>query len=511
MDTLPLELFDRICDFLAIDDLKNTLTVSRNFQHASERASGAFSQFDLTEDNANVFLDLYSGRRWGYLRLVRFRTHLPPYQADDDNKVELDVDGTEVSNQCRESFQELREKDEFFTKQILFLFTTLRTIEDQVSSGKLQLTIFTPVREVYACPHRKSSSWRLHLQDPEKLPELPSIHALCLNEGEIILPLQEAKCLQRVDLRMLIDMAVHLPSLEHLGCKLSAGSGWTGEIVGEAARQYLHDWAGPHRDSRHDFAKALESVTLPSTLRNAKLDFLFPLEFAERIDQREPVPNLASPAAHDPFSSSLRLLSHQLRKLELRVVADTTLFWPEDGAASFPYLESVCILFHMSSPSGGWYFKGPRGEGQDTKGSQITEASYPPLEDTPSDEEIDEYAEEGGFDISTCTCSLFRVVPNDEALVPFLTAFAKAASTMPAIKEACIWSPLAWDPYDVVDYDEIPEWNTTGWGIAYTGPNTLGFGCFPGQAVISESRQLWGMTGRWMPSDELRYLFQKIG
>ncbi|KAF2183381.1 hypothetical protein K469DRAFT_668401 [Zopfia rhizophila CBS 207.26] len=518
MANLPHELVDRICGLLTLDDLKNTVTVSRSFQYASERASGAYAEFDLTRDNAQAFLSLYSGRRWGYLRHVRFRTHIPPYEEDEnDEQDEPDGGGSRKTHRCRESLQELREKDELFTKQINFVFTTLRTIENNVSSGKLQLTIYTPVREVHACPHRKSISWRLHLQTPDILPELTSVHALCLDDETIIDPLEEDKSLLKVDLRILIDLAIKLPRLEFLGCKLSAGSGWTTELSTEAARHYTRDWAGPYRDTRHDFAKALETAALPSTLRQAQLNFLYPLSAAERIDQSQKVPNLVSPAAYDPFSSSLRLLSHQLRKLELKVVADATLFWPADGAASWPNLESICVLFHISSPSGRWYFEGPRGDGHDTKGFEVTSASYPPLEDTSDDEAWDEDIDENGLDTSTITTRRFRVQPNDEVLVPFLTAFAKAASSMPALKEACLWAPLTWDAGDVdgdEDYDttQIAKWlnRPLAWGITYVAPATFGFHPFPGQHY-SESRQLWWTTAQWRPGDELRHLFQQIG
>lgn len=80
MANFPYELVDNICAFLTLGDLKHTPTVSQSFQYASERASGAYAEFDLSEDNAKAFLNRYRGRRWGYLRHVRFRTLIPPYE-----------------------------------------------------------------------------------------------------------------------------------------------------------------------------------------------------------------------------------------------------------------------------------------------------------------------------------------------------------------------------------------------------------------------------------------------
>ncbi|KAL9617419.1 MAG: hypothetical protein Q9160_007776 [Pyrenula sp. 1 TL-2023] len=542
MSNLPYELVDRICGFLSLDDLINTLTVSRSFQYASEYASGAYTEFELTQDNEDTFLSLYNIRRWSYLRHVRFRTYIPPYEKDKQQN-EAEGDGDSTTHRCRESLQELREKDELFTKQINFVFRTMQAaenqvqpIENQVSAGKLQLTIYTPTREVYAsCPHRKNMSWRLQLLNPDSLPKLTSIHALCLEDEKIVYPLEEDRSLLKIDLRILIDLAVKLPYLEFLGCKLNAGSGWTTDISSDTSRHYLYDWAGPHRDTRHNFAKALKTATLPQTLRQAQLDFLHPLFEAERIDQTEKVPNLVAPAPYDPFSFSLRSLSYQLRKLELKLVADATLFWPTSVSANgtstppWPNLESVCILFHVSSPSGRWYFGGPHGEGLETEGYEVPDsgASYPPLSDTSSDRSWDEDFSENGLDTSTITVRKFRVCPNNEVLVPFLTAFAKAASSpnsMPALREACLWAPLTWD-WDADDMgsdsDDSDDFDATehialwpdrplAWGIAYVAPHTFGLHAFPGEHY-AQVRQLWWMTAQWRPDEHLRGLFQRIG
>jgi hypothetical protein len=516
MASLPQELIDRICGYLTRKDLKNTLTISRSFQYASERASGAYATFILTEENTEEFLNRYSGRRWAYLRCVRFRTHLPPYEGDDMEDAE---DGE--THRCRESKEELEEKDKLFTEQVKFVFRTLDQAEQQVGPGNLQLTIFTPIRDIQeTCPHRKCTSWRLHLQDPDTLPKLESVRAFSMEDEKMIFPLEEDKSLSKVDLRVLIDCAAKFPRLEYLGSKLGAGSPWTTDYSterSEAVRHYTRDWPGTLRDSRHDFATALENTTLPSTLRQAQFDFLYPLSEAERIDQTVQLPNLVNPAPYDPFSNSLRLISHQLRKLELKVFADATLFWPTDGAASWPNLESLCVLLHMATPSGQWYFEGPKGDGHDDKGFEVTDESYPPLADTPEDEEWDEDIDDNGLDISARSCTKFRVQPNDDVLVPFLTAFAKAAANMPVLKEACLWTPLKWDwdgadGYENFNSQEIaksPD-QPLGWGITYVAPHNLGFHAFPGQHH-SESRQLWWTTAQWRPSDELRHLFQQIG
>ncbi|KAJ4361027.1 uncharacterized protein N0V89_001596 [Didymosphaeria variabile] len=511
MDSLPQELVERICGLLTRNDLKNTLTLSRSFQYASERASGAYTTFDLNSENTQDFKQLYAGRRWAYLRHVRYQTHIPAYDAETED------DEYYQKHHCRESSQELQKKDEQFTEQIKDLFDTLKLLEGNASEGKLQVTIYAPVREVReASPHRKCISWRLHLLSPESLPSLGSVRALRIEDPRIIFPLDDDKSLLKIDLRVIVDLAVKFPHLEYLGCKLFAGSGWTPYYNSEAPRTYSREWPGPLRDTRLDFAKAIEDANLPATLREAQLDFLWPMTSAERIDHDERIPNLVGSNAYDPFSNSLRSLSHRLRRLELKAVADASLFWPSNGSASYPNLESVCIVFHMSTPAGRWYFDGPEDLGHDIEGTEVNERSYPPLEDTADDKALDEEVEDDGLDIEVVNSKQFRVRPNDDVLTPFLTAFAKAAAEMPKLKEACLWCPLRWqagDSYGNSDElgKDISKWpdRPLAWGITYIAPKTFGFH-FEGQH-FSQSRQLFWTTGPWRPSNELHDLFGRIG
>lgn len=57
----------------------------------------------------------------------------------EQNKAEIGK--SEGRNYFRESVQELRAKDEPFTKQINFVFATLQTIESRAPNGRARLTI----------------------------------------------------------------------------------------------------------------------------------------------------------------------------------------------------------------------------------------------------------------------------------------------------------------------------------------------------------------------------------
>ena len=391
------------------------------------------------------------------------------------------------------------------------------------------------------CIHCSFLSWLVHLLSTLTLPNLFSVRSLTVeNPKRIIWSNGPDKSLHKMDYRVLFDISSKLPNLEDLQCKVG-GDEWPFDLESEAAYYTTHDWEGPRRDSRHGFARALQDAVIPC-LRHARLDFLYPIEQVTGFEQRRAMPDLTTPAANeddnmkigvpsisrfflqmtgptcDPFSSSLRILSYQLRTMQLRVVADTTLFWPaDDSTPSWPYLESVSIAFHMTTPSGSWYFQGlPSRRLGATDGFQITEKSYPPLETTKEDKKTcSEMADYNWHD--NYLGVHFRVDPNNEVLVPFLTAFAKAASLMPSLKETALWSPLKTSEEDLSEYDDFDFSEQTqvtvtklAWGIAYAKPGVKTCMEFP-EKELSFERQIWWKVGNWRPDCLLRGLFQQIG
>lgn len=300
--------------------------------------------------------------------------------------------------------------------------------------------------------------------------------------------------LRKLDHRVLLDISSKFPNLNFLQCKLGADE-WVGSFKSKELWYITHDWEGPRRDSRHDFGKAYEAVVLPS-LRHVQLDFLYPLQAVENFDQQKALPNLTKPAIYDPLSSSLRLLSYQLRTMSLHVVADESLFWPPDGSIpSWPNLESINVMFHISTPLGSWYFCGLPGVGS-TEGFDVTDDAYPPLATIDRDSNDDSEVADLNWDYEYYH-SQFRVEPNEETLVPFLTAFAKAATLMPSLKEFALWSPLklnppALDAYKGFDVEQVSTFVDLdlAWGIAYTRPYEKAFMTFPGKDFFS-NRQIW--------------------
>lgn len=402
-----------------------------------------------------------------------------------------------------------------FTDQVAKAFEAIKIVEDAGNEciGGLQLTLFTPTRQVHDCycDHRRYSSWRVHLLSPERLPKLHSVQGLSICNPEPKLSLDE-RAQTKIDLRVLVDLAARCPNLEYMGCKLGVDE-WTNNA--DALEYFKQNHEGCIRDTRNNFADAICSVQLPASLRHVQLDFINNI-YDAISEQRRPLPNLVSPEPYDAFSSSLRSLFSQLRKMEIRVMVDETLFWPQGSsiASSWPNLESLNVMFHIGSPSGSWYFQSPSADKRYDKGYLIQEApAYPPLEDSGKDEEW-HFASAGSSPSDSPT---FRVVPIEETMAPFLSSFAKAAANMPKLKEALLWAPLEFHP-NVADEEEEEDLDraaialylneSLAWGITYVAPGGL---AFDGGENDSSTRQLWWRVGQWRPSEELHQLFQKIG
>lgn len=527
MNVLPQELVDQICNYLDPVDLKQALTVSRTLQRSAERIF--LKEFNLKETNAERFLQLYTGDRVRYLRHVRFMPTLPMVVCGRDG-IPLEY--------CRETPDDLSQKDKIFTCQIGFLFGTLKRLEGQTgyreAAEDLRLTIFPPRRAIdWPCLHRKCICWRVHLLHPETLPPLFWVRDLLVtNDDEVYQgkfdifarrdhpePGIDTQVPSKLDLRILADLTSRLPNLECLECTLDFCH-WGMTMDHEPTRHYAQEWAGPYRDTRHNFARSMDTITLPSSLRCVYLNFHRVLFFEQGRDQREKLPNLVQPQQYDPFSTSLRLLSYNLERMVLVAMVDDTLFRATDGTIPhWPNLKYLDVMFLPTSPSGAEYFYGPRGEGYDTSpGYKITQAHYEPFERHPRDEYYDMM-----FHLQTRgIAAQFRVVPIEETLRPLLVSFANAAANMPMLRKAMLWTRLEFDPEEAYSYYEDREAEIQDkygsqnerseliWGIAYSKPGEN----FSLQGMGNKgcaARQLWWLTQEWQPDNSLRSVFQRIG
>jgi len=516
MDKIPAELIDHISSFLEHNDLKNTLLVSKAFGFAAERHSQAFDQFSLYEGNTDQFLDTYSGHRFSYLRVVEIWTDLP--RVEEGEMI------------IRESAEQLLENDRSMTRQIKSMFNTIKAVEQRAgergNSAKILLKLAEPWRDIWKehafFDYPEFLSWRAHLLDPDSLPYLRSVRYLQIGAASrcpFDTPKGYTGAFVKLDYRVIIDLATKCPNLEYLGCCIGSDE-WERKWMTKGERYVSRDWAGPRRDTRKDFARALESANLPKSLRRINLNFLYTFEDVEQIDHNDAHPNMVFPATSDPFSSSLHHLFQSLRSIRLCVMADESLFWPVTGR-SWPNLESFVVMFHMVSPSGKWYFQGPNGEGRNSVGFEVNDASYPSLEANDLDIRMwDELQRDGHRKCDQLT-DRFRIVPNDEILRPFLEGFARATAEMISLKEAALWCPIMWDrwaddPFDSDEgEDERQKWLAskhrlrTAWGVMYlnAGEHKLRYR----RDLSLETPHLWWNVSKWRTDPELHDLFHKIG
>lgn len=178
MENLPQEVFDHISSFLTLSDLRNTLTVSQQFQYAAERYSGAFESFELyaTDNSTQKLFSVFANRRFRYLRRIHLRTELPRLRyGRKEAKSRFDPGH-------RETKADLAKKDMEFTYQIFSMFAALKNLEERANvlglgPGRIDLSVWAPTRarECGYCLHWHLISWRIHLLSPEKLPLLESI------------------------------------------------------------------------------------------------------------------------------------------------------------------------------------------------------------------------------------------------------------------------------------------------------------------------------------------------
>jgi hypothetical protein len=231
MNNLPQELVDGISSFLDYDDLKHTLLVSRSFQYAAENWSQAFQTFNLTPENAEKFITTYSGHRLQYLKEVVFETSFPElkwFKNMPYREVGGGFEYEDTDNRYRETKHDIDARDKDFTRQINFLFSTLKAL-DEFGTGNVHLRIITPTitfdMEEWGV-QRAFVSWRVHLLSPDDLPSVKSVQTLTIERPASRYPgYYTITFLRKLDARVVLDIAKKLPNLGALWCMMG-GDEW---------------------------------------------------------------------------------------------------------------------------------------------------------------------------------------------------------------------------------------------------------------------------------------------
>ncbi len=220
------------------------------------------------------------------------------------------------------------------------------------------------------------------------------------------------------------------------------------------------------RQMRDELVQNLKAIRLSPSTRELTVDFNT-LDWAHG----ERSPNLVFPQQHDPLCAALhQLFGNKLEKLAYAGQVDPSFFWPypEDGPREpfWSSLSELTVTFDMRSPSGRWYFRAPPGDPHNVPASDEPlpddTVGYMPPGYGSERETADALAYLSSLrqqKIAADGTGEFRIVPEEEMIVPLLEAFARAAAQMPALESACLTTRLR-APY-------------FSWSVAYVAPKTV--------------------------------------
>ena len=323
--------------------------------------------------------------------------------------------------------------------------------------------------------------------------------------------------------RVPLELALRLPNLRELECP------WLWERLpiafsSPALRRYVRVWEGPWRDARMEFCQAVSDVrlSLPDSLKKARLWFWKPNPYGDDADQAAPMPDLVCASSWsefggwDPVSLGLRDMGTCLEELDVRALITPNIFPSEGRILSWPHMRHLKIEFHPCAPDGRWYFSGPRGEDPYPTGYTITKREhYPPgLENDEETHNIwsrEESDYEGEDDIFLeRQPDMFRIRPIDERIDPLLLAFASSLKRqIRAIRDAELFTWLTWRPSEdrarlYEESDDVPppaedEYVMFRWGVRYDAPKGSGLG-----------KLTWQVGETWRPADEVIRVFEEL-
>jgi hypothetical protein len=340
------------------------------------------------------------------------------------------------------------------------------------------------------CGHRSNHIRRLTVLNPATLPLLnrvtslhvPPGHHYSYHDGSMA-------CVRPLSFGTLFDLAARLPYLRELKFH------WLWEsfpiaFESRALRVLARVWAGPWRESRVEFARAVRRALplLPPSLTRARLWFWRPYSYGDEFDQAAQMPDLVNTSALslsssttaaaefkdttaavsldyaaqmpglvealslsslpplspsssttsefngvDPVSLGLQALGGRLEELDVRAVITPDLFPSGDDSTPWPSMRHLKVEFYPCAPDGRWYFSGPRDENPCPTGFAITREEHyqPGLEDHEELqnllwEEDDEMDHKGEGLDSLRQPDMFRTCPIAEHVNPLLLAFASS-------------------------------------------------------------------------------------
>jgi hypothetical protein len=388
-----------------------------------------FRHLGIKSDDLDTLQSIVTGNRRKYLAKISFTVLLPEYSYEACAWVE--------------SRDEQRLNDEAFTKGICDLFAVLKAWEDGGVQNALRLDLNTAASPtdyrmdglkrdelmydiaIGKCKDILSDRWeksRLHYLKPDILPVLSNVQHLKIhgNGSRRLVP------------RIVPDLAMSLPNLKNVEWEFQdCEDQSTNESSESDSNSDSSESDSEPDNSTPPKVRSANRVAFADALRKNRFQsrssahITFYHEFPR--DQRRTCPSIVpSGLTYDPFSSALRTFSQNLTALTLSAHFDSTLFWPspdEENAVvpTWLHLKTLDVTFNILTPSGDWYFTGPR----------------------PADHEHDDIAR-GIVGDSEREFSYwnYRVHPDPETFDPFLAAFAKAVAKMPVLEYFMLDSEL---------------------------------------------------------------------
>ncbi|KAL2257041.1 hypothetical protein VTK26DRAFT_749 [Humicola hyalothermophila] len=517
MDKLPLEILVKIAGYLpesvpdsqaggrgGISRIRPVLaSLSRKWQLAVEPLN--FKSLFLKSTEIDKFASVFSAsqpHRRSSLRYLELRIDLPPCSKADDVFT-------------FESDQERLANNAAATAAVSALFNILASWgPDSANSILLSISLHSlsdtmDVQHDGNQPGRRRSPRHdysyVSVPGSVKLPSLPCIWSLVLDDRERKFHPQTAAALM-----------AHTPEVKYIN--------WTYKGPGI--------YTALHRQLRNEFARSISTLTLPPSARS----FTFSSSRSPPYRHHQRLPNLIHPHAHDPLCSALH---HVLCRSNISWFSFTgalcpSLFWPyppqNTGSQPppshfFPSLTYFKVEFSMDSPSGRWYFRGDPSDAEfHVPSSDIplppdTPEHFPPGYGSPDDTAAAlAYAEEMERDANrwvdpangtSDVRAEFRIVVDDEVMLPLLAAVARAAAEMPKLETFYLSTELARDRGE--------------WFVTYGAPGVrCGYERYldkeegqEGKKVEPENRGLdaprvFLHVEEWRPDDEVMGLLRRV-
>ncbi|OTA90882.1 hypothetical protein M434DRAFT_33236 [Hypoxylon sp. CO27-5] len=434
-------------------------TLSRTWQAAIEKVT--FERLTIASTDFSEFSTAFSTvHRRRLLQSLYFTVILPPYSVEADQY---------ESNQDRERNNEVAGQEVNRLLRELATWPTDSTIE-------LHIWFKSPTDEV-------STLWGRHAYSYIRLTGLDQLQVPCVSSLTPRLGLWRG------------DRIIHPRSLVSLTA--------TFPRVSEISFEY--DEPGPffalRRELRGDFVASLEGFKLPSQVKRLRVGAIPP-----RLPHNKSLPDMIGPVPSDPLCVTVNKMVSQsnVREVYYEGLVDPSFFRtsPDGFYSSLRILRLRC---HYYSPSGKWYFKGSESNtfiqpASDEPLPASTRGLYPPGYGTEDDtvaalayeRSMDRAAEENTPDDRS---QQFRLIPNEEIMVPLLEAFARYIASIRSLQQAQI----------IMDR---PPW-LGEWKVTYNAP---GYPYFydTDREDLSRAR-VYFLVWDWEPEDSLVDLFRAIG